>query len=355
MRKRVANRAAAALAAGLAALAALPAGARPDPPARSYYVYACAESEDEVALVRYGPRGLEVVRRVAVGRLPAETEGPHGIAVDPDGLHWYVSIAHGAPFGSVHKYATGSDEWLGGVTLGVYPATLAIAPSTRLLFAANFDLHGRPVPGTVSVVEIDTMEEVARVETGVMPHGSRLSGDGTLHYSVTMMQGELVELDALGFEVTRRLPLGDGVQPTWVTEPTRAGMVYVTGNNVGSVFEVDLAAWRIRRTFETGAGPYNLAVTPDGATLVATYKNGDAVGFWDLEQGVERARMPTTSTLPHGVVVTPDGAYAFVTVEGIGGDPGVVEVYDVATAERLAAVDIGKQASGIAFWTVRDE
>ena len=100
---RRALRRAAVLAAGLATLAALPAGARPDPPVGSYYVYVCAESEDEVALVRYGPRGLEVVRRVAVGRLPAETEGPHGIALGPDGRHWYVSIAHGAPFGSVHK------------------------------------------------------------------------------------------------------------------------------------------------------------------------------------------------------------------------------------------------------------
>lgn len=344
----------AALAAGVAALGALPADARPDPPARNYYVYVCAESEDEVALVRYGPRGLEVVRRVAVGRYPAETEGPHGIAVDPDGRHWYVSIAHGTPFGSVHKYATGADTWVDEVTLGMYPATLDIAASTRLLYAANFDLHGPAAASSVSAVEIDTMEEVARVETGVMPHGSRLSRDGTRHYSVTMMGGELIEMDALGFEVSRRLPLGAGVQPTWVTAPV-GGVVYVTGNNTASIFEVDLDAWRIRRTFAAGAGPYNLAVSPDGSTLVATYKAGAAVGFWDLAAGVERARVRTTRTIPHGVVVTPDGAYAFVTLEGVGGQPGTVEVYDVRTAERLGAVDIGKQASGIAFWTVRDE
>ncbi len=345
----------AALVVWLPMLGALPAHARPDPPARSYYVYVCAESEDEVALVRYGPRGLEVVRRVAVGRYPAETEGPHGIAVDPDGRHWYVSIAHGTPFGSVHKYETGSDAWVGDVTLGMYPATLDIAPATRLLYAANFDLHGPMAASSVSAVEIDTMEEIARVETGVMPHGSRLSRDGTRHYSVTMMDGELVELDALGFEVNRRLPLGDGVQPTWVTAPVRDGVVYVTGNNVASVFEVDLDAWRIRRTFRTGAGPYNLAVTPDGSTLVATYKSGDAVGFWDLATGVERARVSTSRTIPHGVVVTPDGAYAFVTLEGVGDDPGTVEVYNVLTAERLGVVDVGKQASGLAFWTAREE
>ena len=322
----------------------------PEPPARSYYVYVCAESEDEVALVRYGPGGAEVVKTIAVGSYPNEIEGPHGITVDPDGRHWYVSIAHGLPFGSVHKYETGTDAWVGDVTLGLFPATLDVSPATGLLFAVNFNLHGGMEPSSISAVEVDTMAEVARIDTGVMPHGSRLSRDGTRHYSVNMMGGDLVELDALGFEIARRLPLGDGVQPTWVTAPTADGIAYVTGNNVARVFEIDLRAWRILRTFETGAGPYNLDVTPDGATLVATYKGGDAVGFWDLASGVERARVSTTRTIPHGVAITPDGRYAFVTLEGVGSDPGTVEVFHVPTAERVGVVDIGKQAGGIAFW-----
>ena len=329
----------------------LPAAAEtPEPPARSYYVYVCAESEDEVALVRYGPGGAEVVKTIAVGSYPNEIEGPHGITVDPDGRHWYVSIAHGLPFGSVHKYETGTDAWVGDVTLGLFPATLDVSPATGLLFAVNFNLHGGMEPSSISAVEVDTMAEVARIDTGVMPHGSRLSRDGTRHYSVNMMGGDLVELDALGFEIARRLPLGDGVQPTWVTAPTADGIAYVTGNNVARVFEIDLRAWRILRTFETGAGPYNLDVTPNGATLVATYKGGDAVGFWDLASGIERARVSTTRTIPHGVAITPDGRYAFVTLEGVGSDPGTVEVFHVPTAERVGVVDIGKQAGGIAFW-----
>ena len=328
--------------------------APPDPPVRSYYVYVCAESDDEVALVRYGPAGAEVVKTIRVGSYPNEIEGPHGINVDPDGRHWYVSIAHGLPFGSVHKYETGTDLWVGDVTLGLFPATLDVSPATGLLFAVNFNLHGGMEPSSISAVEVETMTEVARIDTGVMPHGSRLSRDGMRHYSVNMMGGDLVELDALGFEIARRLPLGDGVQPTWVTTPTTEGIVYVTGNNVARVFEVDLNAWRIVRTFETAAGPYNLDVTADGAMLVATYKNGDAVGFWDLARGRERARVPTSRTIPHGVVVTPDGEYAFVTLEGVGGEPGTVEVYHVPTAERVGTADIGKQAGGIAFWKMDD-
>ena len=327
-----------------------PALAAPDPPSRSYYVYVCAESEDEVAVVRYGPDGLEVVKTITVGSFPAETEGPHGIGVDPDGRHWYVSIAHGFPFGSVHKYETETDEWVGDATLGMYPATLTVSATTGLLYVVNFDLHGPLDPGTVSIVETETMTEVARVESGVRPHGARLSRDGTRFYSVNVMGFELVEMDAFGFEVTRRLSMGDGVQPTWVTAPTAEGRVFVTGNNVAKIFEVDVDSWTVVRTFETGPGPYNISLTPDGSTLVVTHKAGASVGFWDLALGVERARVETTRTIPHGVVVTPDGEYVFVTLEGVGSEPGTVEVYHVASAERVGVVDVGKQAGGTAFW-----
>ena len=334
---------------------AAPSGfAQPGVSARSYYVYVAAESEDEVSVVRYGPAGAEVVKTLTVGSYPAEIEGPHGINVDPDGRYWYVSIAHGFPYGSVHKYETGTDAWVGDVTLGLFPATFDVSAATGLLFAVNFNLHGPMEPSSISVVEVDTMSEVARVDTGVRPHGGRLSGDGSAFYSVNMMDFELVELDAFTFEITRRLPLGDGVMPTWVTRPTADGKVYVTGNNVARIFEVDLADWRIERTFETGAGPYNIDVSPDGTRMVATYKNGDAVGFWDLDSGEETARTATSRTIPHGVVVTPDGEFAFVTLEGIGADPGTVEVYRLATGERLGAVDVGKQAGGIAFWKLED-
>ena len=323
-------------------------------PSHSYFVYVAAESDDEVSVVRFGPGGMEVVKTVTVGSFPAEIEGPHGLNVDPEGRHWYVSIAHGLPYGSVHKYETGTDQWLGDVTFGLFPAPLDLSPSSGLLFAVNFNLHGPLEPSSISVVETETMTEVARIESGIRPHGGRFNEDGSLFYTVNMMGFELVELDAYGFEIIRRLPLGAGVMPTWVTQPSPSGKVYVTGNNVATILEIDLASWRIERTFETGSGPYNLGLSPDGSTLVATYKGADAVGCWELETGRETVRVVTSRTIPHGVVITPDGEYAFVTLEGVGDDPGTVEVYRVTTGERVGVVDIGKQASGIAFWKMSE-
>jgi len=323
-----------------------------DPLALVYHAYVCAESDDVVQLVRFGPAGLEKLRDIPVGRFPTEIEGPHGISVSPDGLHFYVSLAHGLPYGSIHRYRTETDAWEGDVTVGMFPATIAVSPSTDLLYVVNFDLFGPMEPSSISVVETTTMMEVDRIETGVMPHGARLDASGSRLYSVNMMDDELIEVDALRFEVARRLRLGPGhsTEPTWVTSPTPRGKVYVAGNGTDTVYEVDLETWRVVRRLVGGRGPYNVDATPDGTRLVVTYKKDAAVGFWNLDSGVETSRIPTSRRVPHGVAVTPDGRFAFVTVEGVGGEPGAVEVYAVERGERVAQLDVGKQAGGIALW-----
>ena len=86
---------------------------------KNYYVYVAAESGDTVHLVRFGPHGGEVVRTIEVGAFATETEGPHGIKVSPDGRHWYVTIAHGQPYGSVFKYDTSDNISVGDVKVGL--------------------------------------------------------------------------------------------------------------------------------------------------------------------------------------------------------------------------------------------
>jgi len=347
----------------------------------SYSAYVCAESDDTIALVRFTPAGpgkgsLAVEKTIDVGVWPTEIEGPHGIAVHPDGRHWFVSLSHGNPYGSIHKFETGTDEFVDAVEVGLFPATMDISSTTGFLYVVNFNLYGPMERSSVSVVDTASMAEIARVPTGIMPHGSRMGPRGANQYSVSMMDDHLWEIDGLTFEVARKLPLSehaehmammdmtsesgmammksmraDLVQPTWATQPAETGKLYVAGNNSNAIYEVDVDGWSISRTFaDTTAGPYNLDVTRDGRWLVATYKKSAAIGIWDLETGTEVANIETTRPIPHGVVISPDGRYAFVTNEGIGGEPGTVEVYDLGTKTRAAAVDVGKQAGGIAFW-----
>ena len=51
-------------------------------------------------------------------------------------------------------------------------------------------------------------------------------------------------------------------------------------------------------------------------------------------------------------MISPDSRYAFVTQEGVGAEPGTVDMIDLQTLERAASVDVGQQAGGIDFWKV---
>ena len=152
-----------------------PAGEPPDPITATYYVYVAAESDDTVDLVKFGPDGGALEKRIPVGIFPNEIEGPHGVRVAPNGRHWFVSIAHGMPYGYIYKYETGSDLQVGESQAGLFPATMDISPTTGFLFVVNFNLHGDHAPSSLSVVDTVSMSEIAQIEQGIMPHGSRLS------------------------------------------------------------------------------------------------------------------------------------------------------------------------------------
>ena len=348
--------------------AALHAQVKPD---RDYLVYVLSESADKIALVRFGPDGIRIERQIDTGDMPIDIDGPHGIVISPDRQFYYVSIAHGRPYGSVWKYATKDDSLVAKTTLGYFPATLDITPDGAFLFVVNFNLHGDMVPSSVSVVSTQTMTEVARLKTCTMPHGSRLNAAGTKQYSACMMDNMLVEIDTRSLKVTQQFALsstnstmthagGHGMEPpkpgdnscapTWAEPAPDGASVYVACNSSSEIVEVNTREWQIVRRIAARPGVYNLDITHDGQRLIATNKRDQSVSIYELKTGKELARLPTKRKVLHGVVVTPDDRYAFVTVEGIGSEPGTVEVIDLAALKTVATLDVGQTAAGIDFY-----
>ncbi len=362
-----------------------PPGEAAAPPDRDYLVFVASEGNDRIALVRYGPAGIQVERERKIGTNPTELVGPHGLTVSPDGRWYYVSTAHGTPNGALWKFSTETGEQAGRVELGRFPATVQVAPGGHFAWVVNFNLYGAMVPSSVSVVYTDDMVEVRRIATCVMPHGSRLSPDGRRQYSACMMNDELVEIDADSMAVARRFYLkpgaehalggpgvgmdmttkaggtnghdmspptpGDvGCSPTWAQPSADGRTVWVACSKANDIAELDLGSWTLRRRIPAGEGIYNLAASPDGRLVVGTNKKGKSVSVIDAATGRELARVPTTRRVPSGLVISPDSRYAFVTQEGVGAEPGTVDVIDLRALARVASVDVGQQAGGIDFW-----
>ncbi|MCP9290699.1 MULTISPECIES: YncE family protein [Gracilimonas] len=345
--------------------------------AQDYYVYVAAESDDEVHLVHFDGETQkgEIAETIRVGTWPQENEGPHGLTISPDGEHWFVSIAHGMPYGKLWKFETGTNEFIGEVELGMFPASMDISSTTGLLYVVNFNLHGDMEPSTVSVVEPESMTRLSDIETGIMPHGSRINSSGTRQYHVSMMTDELIEIDTETLEVQRKLKLSgkkmsgkmsadmdhSGMnhgemmhkpveKPTWADPHPTKPLVYVAANGSDEVLEINTDKWEVTKRWKTGKAPYNLEVSHDGKLLVVTYKGEGATGVWDLSSGKELAKIKNSRKVSHGVAISPDNNYAFISVEGIGGEPGSVDIINLKTLERVDVVETGKQAGGIIFW-----
>src|SRR5215813_4974962 len=198
----------------------LHAQAKPD---KEYFVYVLSEAADKISLVRFGPEGFRVERQIDTGDMPVDIDGPHGIVISPDRQFYYVSIAHGRPFGTIWKYSTKDDRLQGKATLGYFPATVDISPDGSFLFVVNFNLHGDMVPSSVSVVATASMTEVARIQTCTMPHGSRLNPQGTKQYSACMMDDLLVEIDTSTLKVARHFIVTKGKEVGVAGAPRPAG------------------------------------------------------------------------------------------------------------------------------------
>jgi DNA-binding beta-propeller fold protein YncE len=340
-----------------------------------YLVYVVAESADRMYRIRFSP-GANGTAKAAIdheskiGLMPTDINGPHGIAVSPDKQYVYVSVGHGLPFGSVWKFKTGTDELVRFAPLGMFPATTDITQDGKFIYIANANFHGEMVPSSISVVATEPMIEVKRITTCTMPHGSRLNPQGTKHYSVCMMDDMLAEIDTATLEVSRHFMLTAGKEmgmqgpaefhagahtmaatcvPTWAQPSNDGGTIYVACNKSNEIIAVDAKTWTIARRFPAANGVYNLAMTKDGR-LIATNKRGQSVSIFDPLSGKELARIPTKRKVVHGAVVSPDNRYAFISEEGIGAEPGTVEMIDLETMKSIAAIDVGEQAAGIDFW-----
>lgn len=378
----------------VATSAATPTSATP------YSIYISSESGDIITRIEVGPDGWRKVKEVPVGIMPTDIDGPHNVAVSPDGRFWYISIAHGMPYGSVWKYATGTDSMIGHVQVGMFPTTVGLSPDGDWAFVPNSDFHGdRGGVNTVSVIYTRDMTQVTEIPTCDMPHGSRYNHAGSLVYIACMMSDELVTIDPASFAIQRRIALGSGhpmtmaehnameatqdsaaaggrsaagaARPapgaasstmpgqnpdcltTYVSVSPDDRLIYLACNHSNELQVRDAQTLELVRRLPTGNGAYNVEASPDGRWVIVTNKKAQSASIFDTRTWTEAARVATTKRIPHAVAYSPDGRYAFVTQESLGTDPGAVDAIDLTTLQKVATMAIPLQPTAVTIWKGR--
>ena len=133
----------------------------------------------------------------------------------------------------------------------------------------------------------------------------------------------------------------------WHTAPAVATpFVYVTNAGSNNVSVIDAATNKVVGTILVEPSPRGVVVTPDGK--YAYVMNGGTTGTGNvsvIDAGTNKVvgTIPVGG-MPYGVAVTPDGKYAYVTNTG----RNVVSVINTATNTVVGTIPVGSSPRGVA-------
>jgi YVTN family beta-propeller protein len=337
-----------------------------------FRVAVVSESADIATWLKPTATGLVTDRVVPIGIMPSDIDGPHNITVAPDGKSYYITVAHGTPFGSLWKLDVASDSLLGRAQVELFPTTISLTPDGQFAFVANSDFYGdHPRTNFVSVIHTPTMTKITDIPACDMPHGVKVNHTGTRVYVSCMHSDEILQIDVATFGISRRAKTGEGhtmaamtgpahhgpaapaapggreCSPTFVSVSPDDKRLYVACNYGNSVQVWDAGSFKQIKEVPVGKGAYNVEPSPDGKLVIVTNKKDQSVSLLDASSLTEIARIPTSKKIVHGVAYSPDSRLAYISCESIGADPGAVDVLDLAARKRVATVPIPGQPTGI--------
>lgn len=282
----------------------------------------------------------------------------------------------------------GSLKILARVPTGEAPHEVALSADGKTAFVSNY---GARTPGnTLSVIDLAAQKEIKRVDLGPVrrPHGmvenggkiyftaefNRLVGrydpqSGTVdwlmgtgqsgtHMLVVTADGNKIFTSNIGSDSVTlfdraangnwsatAIPVGKG--PEAIALSPDGKEVWSAHSRDGGVSIIDVASGKVVQTIAANTKRSNRArFTPDGKQVLISDIGGELLIFDAASrQVVQRIPLPGQ---PEGILVTPDGARAFVGL----GNANAVAVVDLKTMKMAGKIDTGAETDGLA-WSKR--
>jgi YVTN family beta-propeller protein len=143
-------------------------------------------------------------------------------------------------------------------------------------------------------------------------------------------------IDTAGGKVVATVPVAAGPHGMAITQDGRT--VYVSGDGSSSVDVIDTATDKVVKTINVGKAPNGVALTPDDRLLLVTVYGENRIAFIDTSTQTVVATMAVAK--PHTVAISPDGKFAYVTVQ----EPGHfgLALIDLATRSIVRTLPLDK-------------
>lgn len=286
------------------------------------------------------------VKRVPVG------EGPHEVAVSPDGR-----VAVVADYGARE----------GGNTLTVIDVINAQPLST-----IDLGNHRRPhgivylderrvivtteASQSVQVVDIVDGLVLHTISTGQQgTHMVAVTPDRTRAFTANMGSDNVTALDLTEMKVIGQILTGDEAEGIDISPDGKE--VWVSNRREHSISIIDVESLNVLEKIECGRMPIRVKFTPDGSKVLVSNAQSGEVAIFDATTRQEIARtkielpgsgeqmLGSQGPVPIGILFTPSGDRAFVA----SANADVVSVIDTETWTIQQPLIAGKQPDGLAY------
>ena len=208
------------------------------------------------------------------------------------------------------------------------PVNLQITPDGSLALVASSVLpvqkDGKWVTGPdnkLHVVDLVTMRKLDDVTVGDQPHGFAISRDGKLVLIANRMSKDVnvLSIDGKSLKQIATVALEDAAVAAAITPDGKRAFVVknATGRVAVLKLDGDKVSYDSAMDIPTGANPYNLALTPDGAIgfVVNNGVRGNNASITVFDARGPHPRVVDTLAIgdgPEGFAMAPDGKSAVV-------------------------------------------
>ncbi|HEU4800872.1 MAG TPA: cytochrome D1 domain-containing protein [Gemmatimonadales bacterium] len=282
---------------------------------------------------------IEIGSGQALATVPTGS-GPHEVAVAGSG-EWAIVANYGGqePGSSLTVIDLLTHSVRRTIDLGEYrrPHGIVVLPGDSLVVVT--------VEANSAVLLVNPATGVVERAISTNARGSHMvavTADGRRAFTANVGSNSITEIDLVGGTPVRSLDVAPRTEGVGVTPDGRE--VWVGSNTDHTVTVVDAQNWKVLDTLPAAGLPYRVAISADGGTALVPAPMTGVLRVFDVASRSERRAISFGDGQPVGTAISPDGAYAFVSLQGTD----EAAMVDLRTLEEVRRFKTGAGPDGIA-------
>ena len=224
----------------------------------------------------------------------------------------------------------------GSVTVGSFPAGVAIHPARKIALVTNES------GDNVSVVDLEAQEVVETIAVGRSPgEGIDIHAGRDLALVANLGSDNVSVIDLETMEVTATLDVGRF--PVGVAIDETRDLAVVTNGEDGNVSLIHLPTLEVVFEVAVGDRPAGVAIHSGLGIAVVANRGNDNVSFIDLDARANVGTLPVEGEFPRGVAIHEGKNLAVVANAG----SNTISLIDVSSRQLIRNLNVGTAPTGV--------